>query len=105
MSLDSLFVTTLGVSLLVYIIYIYNSLVSLKHSVSKSWSNIDVLLKQRHDEIPKLVEACKQYMRFEQDTLEKVIRARSAVMDARNSADIATLGMAETALRLSLIHI
>jgi hypothetical protein len=40
---------------------LYNSLVSLKHSVSKAWSNIDVLLKRRHDELPKLVETCKQY--------------------------------------------
>ncbi len=40
---------------LVYIVLIYNNLVSLKHNVSKAWSNIDVLLKQRHDELPKLV--------------------------------------------------
>jgi len=53
--------------------------VRIKHNVSKAWSNIDVLLKQRHDEIPKLVETCKQYMKFEQDTLEKVMLARSQV--------------------------
>jgi len=54
---------------LVYIVLIYNNLVSLKHNVSKAWSNIDVLLKQRHDELPKLVETCRQYMEFEQETL------------------------------------
>ncbi len=64
---------------LVYTITVYNSLVTLKHNVDKAWSNIDVLLKQRHDELPKLVETCKQYMRFEQETLEKVMQARSAV--------------------------
>ena len=47
------------VVLVIYIIMIYNNLVSLKHNVSKSWANIDVLLKQRHDELPKLVEVCK----------------------------------------------
>ena len=47
---------------LLYGIAIYNNLVKLKHAVSKAWSNIDVLLKQRHDELPKLVETCKQYM-------------------------------------------
>ena len=62
---------------MIYIVSIYNHLVRLKHNVSKAWSNIDVLLKQRHDEIPKLVETCKQYMKFEQDTLEKVMQARS----------------------------
>ena len=56
-----------------YGVALYNSLVSLKHSVSKAWSNIDVLLKQRHDELPKLVETCKQYMQHEQQTLEKVM--------------------------------
>ena len=66
------------------LVFIYNNLVSLKHAVSKAWSNIDVLLKQRHDELPKLVEVCKQYMQYEQETLEKVIQARSAVMTARD---------------------
>lgn len=60
------------VGLVIYVVSIYNHLVRIKHSVSKAWSNIDVLLKQRHDEIPKLVETCKQYMKFEQETLEKV---------------------------------
>ena len=88
--------------LVLYIISIYNHLVRLKHNVSKAWSNIDVLLKQRHDEIPKLVEACKQYMKFEQETLEKVMQARSRVAQARQSQDVAGLGMAEGALRMGL---
>ena len=45
---------------LLYVIVAYNYLVNLKHNVSKAWANIDVLLKQRHDEIPKVVETCKQ---------------------------------------------
>jgi LemA protein len=56
-----------------YTILLYNGLVVLKHNVGRAWSNIDVLLKQRHDELPKLVETCKQYMQFEQQTLEKVM--------------------------------
>ena len=85
-----------------YIIFIYNNLVSLKHAVSKAWSNIDVLLKQRHDELPKLVEVCKQYMQYETETLEKIIKARSAVMTANGQGDIKGLGQAESALRLGL---
>jgi len=88
--------------LLIYVVSMYNHLVRLKHNVSKAWSNIDVLLKQRHDEIPKLVETCKQYMKFEQDTLEKVMQARSRVSDARQSQDMAGLGLAEGALRMGL---
>ncbi|HKJ53794.1 MAG TPA: LemA family protein [Gammaproteobacteria bacterium] len=90
------------VLLAIYVVSIYNQLVRLKHNVSKAWSNIDVLLKQRHDEIPKLVETCKQYMKFERETLEKVMQARSRVAEARQSQDVPGLGAAEGALRLGL---
>ena len=85
-----------------YIVLIYNNLVSLKHNISKAWANIDVLLKQRHDELPKLVETCRQYMKFEQETLEKVMNARSSVAAAQQQGDIASLGQAEGQLRLGL---
>jgi len=86
----------------IYGVILYNGLVRLKHGVSKAWSNIDVLLKQRHDELPKLVETCKQYMKFEQDTLERVMRARAAVASAREKGDVAGVGSAENELRLGL---
>jgi len=85
-----------------YAILIYNNLVTLKHAVSQAWSNIDVLLKQRHDELPKLVETCKQYMKHERETLEQVMRARSAVHDAQAKGDMGALGEAEGVLRLGL---
>lgn len=87
---------------IIFFIVIYNNLVTLKHNVSKAWANIDVLLKQRHDELPKLVETCKQYMNFEKDALEAIIKARSAVSSARERSDIKALGAAETQLRLGL---
>jgi LemA protein len=87
---------------LMYGIMVYNGLVSVKHGVAKAWSNIDVLLKQRHDELPKLVELCRQYRQFEQTTLENVVRARSAVHAARTRQDMRALGPAEQALRGSL---
>jgi LemA protein len=89
-------------ALALYAVTLYNNLVSLKHNVEKAWANIDVLLKQRHDELPKLVETCKQYMQYEQDTLEKVMQARSAVASARQQGDVAALGPAETQLRMGL---
>jgi len=85
-----------------YTITIYNALVQLKHNVAKAWANIDVLLKQRHDELPKLVETCKQYMKFEQDTLTRVIEARSKVFSAREAGNVAALGQAETGMRAAL---
>ena len=96
---------TLSIVVGVYFISTYNSLVALKHNVSKAWANIDVLLKQRNDELPKLVETCRQYMRFERDTLEKVIRARSMVADARERVNIPALGAAETVLRGALVRL
>lgn len=90
------------VVLLVYAITLYNQLVSVKHGVTQAWSNIDVLLRQRHEELPKLVEACRQYMQYEQATLERVISARNAVGQARDRSDIRSLGEAETALRSGL---
>ena len=87
---------------LLYGIGLYNHLVNVKHAVAKAWANIDVLLKQRHDELPKLVEVCKQYKQFEQSTLQKVIEARSQVQAARERQDIPALGQAEGSLRAGL---
>jgi len=102
MDIASIIFLAMVVGLALYVVSIYNHLVRLKHNVSKAWSNIDVLLKQRHDEIPKLVETCKQYMKSEQDTLEKVMQARSRVSEARQSQDVPGLGLAEGALRMGL---
>ncbi len=88
--------------LLLYAVLIYNGLINLKNSLRQAWSNIDVLLKQRHDELPKLVETCKQYMQFEQSTLEKVMNARAAQQQARTRTDVAAVGAAEAAVRSGL---
>lgn len=78
---------------------LYNGLVQIKHAVANAWANIDVLLKQRHDELPKLVETCKQYKQFERATLQRVIEARSQVQAAREQQDVPALGEAEAVLR------
>ncbi len=87
---------------LLYAASLYNRLVGVKHAVAKAWANIDVLLKQRHDELPKLIEVCKQYSQFEQKTLQQVIQARNAVQSAREAQDIPALGKAEGVLRASV---
>lgn len=87
---------------LIYAIVIYNGLVALKHNVTKAWSNIDVLLKQRHDELPKLVETCRQHMQFETATLEKVMQARSGAKAAADKGDVKGVGAAETLMRSGL---
>lgn len=102
MDMISLLLLAMFLISLVYGALIYNRLVELKHNVSRAWSNIEVLLKQRHQELPKLVEVCRQYMQYEQTTLEKVMQARAAVAQARESGDVEALGGAETQLRMGL---
>jgi LemA protein len=102
MGLGTIITLAVLVVVAVYAITIYNALVQLKHNVTKAWANIDVLLKQRHDELPKLIETCKQYMKFEQDTLTRVIEARSKVSTAREAQNIQALGQAETGMRAAL---
>ena len=101
MSSTSIWLAILAV-LLIYSIVIYNGLVNLKNGIAKAWSNIDVLLVQRHDELPKLVETCKQYMQFERETLEKVMSARNASQIARQNGDIKGVGDAQGAIRAAL---
>src|SRR6185295_2605809 len=99
MGIGTIVALGLLVAVVAYTVMLYNGLVQIKHNVSKAWANIDVLLKQRHGELPKLVETCKQYMKFEQDTLTKVMEARSNVSHAREARDIGALGQAEGELR------
>jgi LemA protein len=86
----------------VYIVRVYNGLVALRANVRKAWANIDVLLTQRHDELPKRVETCKRYMGYEQETLERVMQARAAVFKAQGKGDVQAVGAAEQQLREGL---
>jgi LemA protein len=70
-----------------YFFAIYNGLVALKNNIARSWSNIDVLLKQRHDELPKLVRTCEGYMQHERAVFDKLSEARSALAEARTVAE------------------
>ncbi|MGM5488397.1 MAG: LemA family protein [Nanobdellota archaeon] len=66
-----------------YFIGIYNGFVRLKNDMKKAWANIDVLLKQRTDELPKLLSTVKGYMKHEKGVLTEVTRQRTAVMNAQ----------------------
>ena len=102
MSVSALVLLGLIAIALLYGVVVYNNLVRLKHNIAKAWANIDVMLKQRHDELPKLVEVCRQYKQFEESTLTRVIEARSRVSDARAKHDVPALGQAEGMLRFGL---
>jgi LemA protein len=94
--------TFIVVVILGYATIIFNALVRVRNEVKLAWCNIDVLLVQRHDELPKLIEVCKGYMHHERETLESVARARTNVEGARSAGNIASVSLAEGALRSGL---
>lgn len=70
------------IGLVLYFVSIYNGLIRLRRDIDKNWSNIDVLLKQRHDEIRKLVQVCEGYMKYERETFEKITDLRTDYLRA-----------------------
>ena len=80
---------------LLYVMVVYNGLVTLRNRVKEAWSDIDVQLKRRYDLIPNLVETVKGYASHEKETFNKVIEARSKAMSATG---VKEKGEAENAL-------
>jgi LemA protein len=70
------------VLIVVFLIITYNALVRLRNMVDEAWNQISVQLKRRHDLIPNLVNAVQGYMQFEQETLTRVVEARTAAVSA-----------------------
>jgi LemA protein len=66
-----------------YVLSLYNGLVSVRTNIARAWSNIDVLLKQRHDELPKLIKVCEGYMQHERAVFDKLSEARSLLAKAQ----------------------
>ncbi len=93
---------TLLLLIIVFLIVSYNKLITDKHRVLSGWSDIDVQLKRRHDLIPKLVEAIKQYAGYEQATLQAVIELRS---QAGKQQDVNTRSQLENKLSGSLFSV
>ncbi|MCK9446332.1 LemA family protein [bacterium] len=81
--------------ILLYVMAVYNGLITLRNRVREAWSDIDVQLKRRYDLIPNLVETVKGYASHESDTFNKVIEARSKAMSATGAKE---KGEAENAL-------
>src|SRR5205809_6585240 len=87
------------IGLIGYGVSIYNGLIAMKNNIGRSWANIDVLLKQRHDELPKLVKTCEGYMQHERAVFDQLAAARGAVPRARTVGERAEAeGMVTRAL-------
>lgn len=70
---------------LMMFVNIYNALVSLRKQIDRSFANIDVILKQRYDEVPQLIEVVQQYVTHEKNILDKVTEARTHYMNAKST--------------------
>ena len=95
--------TILSIILLVlaaWLIFTFNVLVGLRNQVANAFRQIDVQLKRRHDLIPNLVESVKGEMKFERETLERVIQARAAAMSASDGYSIALKNAGAGVLKL-----
>ncbi|MGC1688148.1 MAG: LemA family protein [Candidatus Acidiferrales bacterium] len=91
----------LGGGILIYSLILFNELIRIRTEMDRAWSDIDVLLKQRHDEIPNLVATCQGYMQHEQNVFTTVAQARSAYANAatvgeKAQADALTAGALRT---------
>lgn len=80
-----IFVVVLVVlALILWVVGIYNGFIRLKNNIVKSWANINVLLKQRNSELPKLIGAVKGYMKHEKGLLTSLTKARTAMLKAKD---------------------
>jgi LemA protein len=94
-----------GTGVAVYAVLLYNELVRLRNDNDRAWANIDVLLKQRHDEVPNLVASVKGYMEHERQTLETVTQARTASLSAASISQKARADLLLTGALRSLFAV
>ena len=74
-------------SLISWFLTVYNGLIQVKENIKKSWANIDVLLMQRSDEIPKLVKVLKSFVKHEKKMFDSIMEARSCLLYTSDAAD------------------
>ena len=89
----------------VIVVTSYNAIVALRQRIDKAWANIDVVLKQRHDQLPNLVAAVRGLMSFERDVLTQVTQARAAYSATAPIPDQAATSDATTSAVRSLLAV
>ena len=100
--LDGLLAFALIVIAVVWFVTAYNNLDSAAARTAQAWGNVDSLLRQRHDDLPRFLDACRPHVQHEQALFDRVLAARDAVFAARQTRDTAALGRAENDLRVAL---
>src|SRR5690554_5291418 len=80
-------VIVIGILIAIWVMSVYNSLITMRNNVDEGFSTMDVYLKKRYDLIPNLVETVKGYAKHEKETLENVVKARNLAMNSTNIQD------------------
>ena len=86
----------------VWFVMAYNNLTAAAQRAGQAWGNVDALLRQRHDELPRFLDACRPHVTHEQALFDQVLGARTATFGARQARDTAVLGRAEHELHAAL---
>ena len=81
-----IFVAVMGIGLIILGIGIYNALIALEANTKKAWANIDVILKQRYDQIPQLLSICEQYVKYEKEMIDRIMKAREKMVSGKSVA-------------------
>ena len=90
------------VGAMIWFVAAYNNLLAAAHRAAQAWGNVDALLRQRHDELPRFLDACRPHVPHEQALFDRALEARSTIFGARHARDIATLSGAEIELARAL---
>ena len=93
------------VAAMIWFVAAYNNLLAAAHRASQAWGNVDALLRQRHDELPRFLDACRPYVPHGQTLFDRALEACSTIFGARQTQDIATLSEAEAELTQALAEI
>jgi LemA protein len=89
----------------VWLVMAYNTLDAAAARTALAWGNIDALLRQRHDELARFLEACEPHARQDRAAIDEVQAARGVVFEARHARDTVALGQAENALQAALARL
>ncbi len=91
-------ILTVVILVVLWVIFVFNRLITLKNRVENSWSQIQVQLKKRTDLLPNLIETVKGYMRHERSLLQNITKARSAIITAQKKEDVRGMAKADNIL-------
>jgi LemA protein len=100
--LDGLLAFAVIVIAVVWFVTAYNNLTTASRRAARAWGNVDALLRQRHDELPRFLDACRPHLMHDKALLDRILDARNLVFGARQARDTAALGRAENELHIAL---